>query len=53
MSLPIRNAFPSAFLIVINYKSVSHRAAQTLAGLVTERILDGKQYPRGVSSLNL
>lgn len=50
---PNKNAFPSVFLIAINYQDEIHRVTQTLGGLVIERILGAKQYPQGVSTLTL
>lgn len=55
LPLPIKNAFPSVFMIAINYQSEIHRVIQTLGGLVIERILvgEGKQYLQEVSTLTL
>ena len=40
---PNKNAFPSVFLIAINYQNEIHRVTQTLGGLVIERILGGRE----------
>lgn len=40
---PNKNAFPSVFLIAINYQDEIHRVTQTLGGLVIERILGARE----------
>ena len=42
LSLPIKNALPSVFMIAINYQNDIYRVTQTLEGFVIVRILEGE-----------